>query len=241
MGQFWSFLLQLFSLSSSLFSLEAPSHAFIRWQSCGKSHPAELLLTFTCGLFSLCSSPRYFVLLHLQLHSSFLLQHLICHESHPVHFPHRYCHFYLQKWNIGITTDKLMLFCFSPKAEVDELRPVQQLKLKFQYFILFEMTHIVILILTRFSFKVPESGDNITKFVTTLISLFANSKILGSCALVLIDWFLSWFGLYLPASLWSITFDWIPVIVNFLLLVAKYFYSWQIYIYICHTPWHVGS
>ena len=33
-----------------------------------------------------------------------------------------------------------MLFCFSPKAEVDELRPVQQLKLKFQYFILFEMT-----------------------------------------------------------------------------------------------------
>ena len=34
-----------------------------------------------------------------------------------------------------------MLFCFSPKAEVDELRPVQQLKLKFQYFILFEMTH----------------------------------------------------------------------------------------------------
>lgn len=80
-----------------------------------------------------------------------------------------------------------MLFCFSPKAEVDELRPVQQLKLKFQYFILFEMTHIVILILTRFSFKVPESGDNITKFVTTFISLFANSKILGSCALVLID------------------------------------------------------
>ena len=42
-----------------------------------------------------------------------------------------------------------MLLCFSPKvAEVDELRPVQQLKLKFQYFILFEMTHIVILILT---------------------------------------------------------------------------------------------
>ena len=82
------------------------------------------------------------------------------------------------------------------------------------------------------SFKVPESGGNITKFVTTLISLFANSKILGSCALVLIDWFLSWFGLYLPASLWSITFDWIPDIVSFLLLVAKYFYGWQIYIYI---------
>ena len=53
-----------------------------------------------------------------------------------------------------------MLFCFSPKAEVDELRPVQQLKLKFQYFILFEMTHIVILILTRFSFKVGEGNGN---------------------------------------------------------------------------------